>query len=188
MRSVRHTPLGQIVTQTTCTLCSGEGRVIDHPCDACGGRGRRKVERRLTVQVPAGVDDGSRIRIAGNGEGGVRQGPPGDLYVYLIVATHRLFKREGLDTFADVTISFPQAALGASISVPSLGGEIPLTIAAGTQTGTTLRVRGKGMPSVRGSQRGDHHVTVRVVVPSKLNKRQRELLEQYGKAGGNEIQ
>jgi molecular chaperone DnaJ len=187
MRTVRQTPLGQIVTQATCTLCSGEGRLIDHPCQVCGGRGRRNVERRLTVQVPAGVDDGSRIRIAGNGEGGVRQGPPGDLYVYLNVAAHRLFKRDGLDTFVDVPIGFSQAALGATVMVPSLGGDVALTIAPGTQTGSTLRLRGKGMPSVRGSQRGDHHVTVRVTVPTKLNKRQRELLEQYSKAGGDEI-
>jgi molecular chaperone DnaJ len=184
MRTVRHTPLGQIVTQTACTRCSGDGRVVDHPCEACAGHGRRKLERRLTVKVPAGVDDGSRIRIADNGEGGVRQGPPGDLYVYLIVAPHPLFKREGLDTFVSVPISFSQAVLGASIMVPSLAGDVELTVAPGTQTGTTLRLRGRGMPSVRGSQRGDHHVTVHVAVPTKLSKRQRELLEQYSKAGG----
>jgi molecular chaperone DnaJ len=185
--SVRHTPLGQIVTHPACTLCAGEGRIIDHPCEACGAHGRRKVERRLTVNVPAGVDDGSRIRIAGNGEGGVRQGPPGDLYVYLIVAPHPLFRRDGLDTFVDVPITFPQAALGASIMVPSLGGEVALTIPAGTQAGAMLRLRGRGMPSVRAAQRGDHHVTVRIVVPSKLSKRQREALEQYSKAGGDQI-
>ncbi|HLX25731.1 MAG TPA: molecular chaperone DnaJ [Candidatus Cybelea sp.] len=187
MRSVRQTPLGQIVTQTTCTRCGGDGHVVEHPCEACEGRGRREIERRLTVKVPAGVDDGSRIRIGGNGEAGVRGGPPGDLYVYLTIKPHQVFKREGLDTFVDVPLSFPQATLGGSLSVPSLDGNVELTIAAGTQTGTTLRLRGRGMPSVRGTQRGDHHVTVHVVVPTKLNKRQRELLEEYARSGGDAI-
>jgi len=188
MRTVRQTPLGQFVTQTACTTCGGEGSVITHPCETCGGRGRHEVERKLTVRVPAGVDDGSRIRIAGNGEAGIRGGGAGDLYVYLSVAPHRQFRRDGLETFVDVPISFPLAALGATIEVPSLEGALQLTIPPGTQSGTTLRLRGHGMPSVRGSQRGDHHVTVHVVTPSKLNKRQRELLEEYAKAGGDAIE
>ena len=187
MRTVRQTPLGQIVTQATCTKCAGEGHVIDHPCEACAGRGRRELERRLTVKVPAGVDDGSRIRIAGNGEAGIRNGQAGDLYVYLTVKPHATFRRDGLDTFVDVPVSFTQAALGAALSVPSLEGEVAVTLAPGTQTGTTMRLRGRGMPSVRGTQRGDHHVTVHVLVPSKLNKRQRELLEEYAREGGDEI-
>lgn len=187
MRTARQTPLGQIVTQATCTKCAGEGHVIDHPCQTCGGRGRREVERRLTVKVPAGVDDGSRIRIAGNGEAGIRNGPPGDLYVYLTVKPHAIFRRDGLDTFVDVPVSFTQAALGAALSVPSLEGDVAVTLAPGTQTGTTMRLRGRGMPSVRGTQRGDHHVTVHVLVPTKLNKRQRDLLEEYASAGGDAI-
>jgi molecular chaperone DnaJ len=188
MRTVRQTPLGQFVTQTTCTTCGGEGHLITQPCADCSGRGRREVERKLTVRVPAGVDDGSRIRIAGNGEAGIRGGPGGDLYVYLSVASHPLFRRDGLETFIDVPISFPLAALGTTIDVPSLEGPLQLGIPAGTQSGTTLRLRGHGMPSVRGSQRGDHHVTVHVVVPTKLNKRQRELLEDYARAGGDSIE
>jgi molecular chaperone DnaJ len=187
VRSVRHTPLGQIVTQTTCTRCGGDGHVIDHPCQACSGSGRRNIERGLTVKVPPGIDDGSRIRIAGNGEGGVRHGPPGDLYVYLNIKPHSLFRRDGLDTFVDVPITFPQAALGASIAVPSLDGEVQVPIAPGTQTGATVRLRGRGMPSIRGAQRGDHHVTVHVVVPTKMNKRQREMLEAYVRAGGDTV-
>ena len=184
MRMVRQTPLGQFVTQTTCTQCSGEGQVIQRPCESCAGRGRREVERRLTVKVPAGVDDGSRIRINGNGEAGIRGGPAGDLFVYLSVAPHHMFKRSGLDTYVDMPISFPQAAMGAQINVPSLEGELPLTIAGGTQSGTTVRMRGHGMPSVRGTQRGDHVVTVHVVVPSKVSKRQRELLEEFARIAG----
>jgi molecular chaperone DnaJ len=187
MRTVRQTPLGQFVTQTTCGICGGEGQVIAQPCATCGGRGRHEVERKLTVKVPAGVDDGSRIRIAGNGEAGIRGGSAGDLYVYLNVASHPLIRREGLDTFVDVPLSFPQAALGAAIEVPSLEGMLNLTVPAGTQTGTTLHLRGRGMPSVRGSQRGDHHVTVHVVVPTKMGKRQREVLEEYARLGGDTI-
>ena len=187
MRTVRQTPLGQFVTQSTCTRCGGEGQVIQEPCQSCSGRGRREVERRLTVKVPAGVDDGSRIRINGNGEAGIRGGPPGDLYVYLSVAPHPQFKRDGLDTYVDVPISFPQAALGAQIDVPSLEGDLGLSVHAGTQSGTTFRMRGHGMPSVRGTNRGDHVVTVHVVVPSKINKRQRELLEEYARVGGDRV-
>jgi molecular chaperone DnaJ len=183
MRMVRQTPLGQFVTQSTCTQCGGEGQMIKQPCQSCGGRGRREVERKLTVKVPAGVDDGSRIRISGNGEAGIRGGPAGDLYVYLSIAAHPLFKRDGLDTYVDVPISFPHAALGAQVTVPSLEGDLQLAVHAGTQSGTTFRMRGHGMPSVRGSQRGDHVVTVHVVVPTKVSKRQRELLEEYAQTG-----
>ena len=182
MRMARQTPLGQFVTQTTCTQCAGEGHVIQHPCAVCGGRGRREVERKLNVKVPAGVDDGSRIRINGSGEAGIRGGPPGDLYVYLTIAPHKLFKRDGVDTYVDVPITFPQAALGAQVIVPTLEGDLPLAVHSGTQSGTTYRMRGHGMPSVRGGQRGDHVVTVHVVVPSKIGKRQRELLEEYAQA------
>ncbi len=188
MRMVRQTPLGQFVTQSTCTQCGGEGQVIRHPCPTCNGRGRREIERNLSVKVPAGVDDGSRIRITGNGEAGIRGGPAGDLYVYLSVAAHALFRRDGVDTYVDVPISFPQAALGGQVDVPSLEGELPLTIGAGTQSGTTFRMRSHGMPSVRGAQRGDHVVRVHVMVPSKVNKRQRELLEEYARTGGDRVE
>lgn len=188
VRTARHTPLGQIVTQTACPRCGGEGHVIAHPCERCGGRGRRETETRLTVNVPAGADDGSRIRIAENGEGGTHGGPPGDLYVYMRLASHPLFKRDGRDTYVDVPVAFTQAALGGTIEVPTLGGPIEMTLPAGTQTGTTLRMRGLGMPSVRGAQRGDHHVTVYVVVPTKLNRRQHELLEAYAHEGGDAIE
>jgi molecular chaperone DnaJ len=187
VRSTRQTPLGQIVTQTTCARCGGEGHAIAHPCESCGGRGRTEAESRLTVNVPAGFDHGSRIRIAGSGEAGTHGGPPGDLYAYLTIAPHRLFKRNGRDTFVNVPVSFTEAALGATIDVPSLGGDVELALAAGTQSGTTVRLRGYGMPSVRGTQRGDHHVTVHVVVPTKVTKRQRELLEEYARVSDDAI-
>jgi molecular chaperone DnaJ len=187
-RVVRNTPLGQMVTQAACPKCRGEGHFIEHPCRACSGTGRRQMERRLTVQVPAGVDDGSRIRIAQNGEAGSNGGPPGDLYVYLNIAHHRLFRREGANTYVDVTVGFAQAALGATVGVPSLDGEVELEIPAGTQSGTTLRVRGHGMPAVRGSHRGDHFVRVGVAVPTKLTRRQRELLEEYAREEGDAVE
>ena len=187
-RQVRQTPLGQFVTQTTCSRCNGDGQVVQTPCSTCRGRGRVEQERALQVKIPAGVDDGSRIKITGSGEAGLRGGPDGDLYVYLAIAPHALFKRDGLDVLLDYPVSFPQAALGGEIEVPSLDGELPLTLNAGTQSGSTYRVRGRGMPSVRGTARGDQLVTVHVVVPTKLSKRERELLEEYAQAGGDQVE
>ena len=187
-RQVRQTPLGQFVTQTTCTKCSGDGQIVQTPCSVCRGRGRIEQEKTLQVRIPAGVDDGSRIRISGSGEAGLRGGQDGDLYVYLSIAPHELFRRDGLDVLLDVAVSFPQAALGGEITVRSLEGEIPLTLNAGTQSGSQYRLRGRGMPSVRGAAKGDQLVTVHVVVPTKMSKRERELLEEYARAGGDQIE
>ncbi len=187
-RQVRQTPLGQFVTQTTCSRCSGDGQIVQTPCSACRGRGRVEQEKALQVRIPPGVDDGSRIRIGGSGEAGLRGGPDGDLYVYLRVAPHDVFKRDGLDVLLDVAVSFPQAALGGEITVRSLDGSVPLTLNAGTQSGSQYRLRGRGMPSVRGGAKGDELVTVHVVVPTKLSKRERELLEDYARAGGDQIE
>ena len=186
-RSVRQTPLGQFVTQTACTKCNGEGSFVPNPCEACRGKGRLERARSLTVKIPAGVDDGSRIRVSGSGEGGARGGPPGDLYVDLGVARHDRFRRDGSDLYADVPIAFTQAALGGTIEVATLDGPAPIGITAGTQSGTTYRVRGKGMPSVRGAGRGDLLATVHVVVPQKLSRKERELLEQFADVGGDQI-
>ncbi len=185
-RAVRQTPLGQFVTQTTCTKCQGEGQVVQHPCHVCRGRGRVEQDKMLTVKIPAGVDDGSRIRLSGSGEAGVRNGPDGDLYVYLTVRKHDTYKRDGLNIYAEVPIAFPTAALGGEIRVTALDGEHTLQIPAGTQTGSSFRLRGHGMPAVRGGGRGDHLVTVRISVPLKLGKRERELLEEYARAGADD--
>ena len=187
-RQVRQTPLGQFVTQTTCTKCSGDGQIVQTPCTTCRGRGRIEQEKSLQVKIPAGVDDGSRIRITGSGEAGMRGGPDGDLYVYLSIARHPVFRRDGLDVLVDVPIAFPQAALGGEIRVPSLDGEVPLTLNPGTQSNSTYRLRGRGMPSVRGGAKGDELVTVHVVVPTKIGKRERELLEEYARAGGDQVE
>jgi molecular chaperone DnaJ len=187
-RQVRQTPLGQFVTQTTCSKCGGDGQIVQTPCTVCRGRGRVEQEKSLQVRIPPGVDDGSRIRISGSGEAGSRGGPDGDLYVYLSIMPHEVFRRDGLDVLLEVGVSFPQAALGGEITVRSLDGAIPLTLNAGTQSGSQYRLRGRGMPSVRGGAKGDQLVTVHVVVPTKISKRERELLEEYARAGGDQIE
>jgi len=182
-RQVRQTPLGQFVTQTTCGKCQGEGNIVQQPCASCRGRGRTETDKTLTVKIPAGVDDGSRIRLSGSGEAGVRGGTDGDLYVYLSIRKHERFRRDALDIHVDVPISFAKATLGGDVLVPTLEGEMPLTLRAGTQTGSVYRMKGKGMPAVRGGARGDHLVSVHVIVPTKLNRRERELLEEFARAG-----
>jgi molecular chaperone DnaJ len=185
-RQVRQTPLGQFVTQTTCGKCNGDGQVVQQPCHICRGRGRIEADKALTVKIPAGVDDGSRIRLSGSGEAGLRSGPDGDLYVYLSVRKHELFKRDGLNIYIEVPIAFSTAALGGEIRVTALDGEHTLQIPTGTQTGSSFRMRGHGMPTVRGGTRGDQVVAVRIAVPTKLGKRERELLEEYARAGDDE--
>jgi molecular chaperone DnaJ len=162
--------------------------MIPTPCHTCRGRGRNEAEKHLTVKIPAGVDDGSRIRISGSGEAGIRGGQDGDLYVYLSVQRHERFRRDGMDVYVDVPVTFAQAALGGPLMVPSLDGELELTLQAGTQSGSTYRLRGRGMPSVRGNARGDELVTVHVLVPQKLSKRERELLEELARIGGDRVE
>jgi molecular chaperone DnaJ len=187
MRTARQTPLGQFVTQTTCTKCNGEGQVIPTPCEVCRGRARVERQRTVTVKIPPGVDDGSRIRLTGSGEAGARGGPAGDLYVYLSILPHERFRRDGLDLHLDIPIAFPQAALGATLSIQTFDGPVELNINTGTQNGSTYRIPGKGMPSVRGSTRGSLLATVHVVVPAKLSRRERELLEEFAQIGGNRV-
>ncbi len=187
MRATRQTPLGPFITQTTCNKCHGEGQVIPSPCTTCHGQGRIEQRQSLTVKIPAGVDSGSRIRLEGNGEGGMRGGPSGDLYVYLTVAPHARFKRDGLDLLVDVPISFAVAALGGSLSIETFDGPVDLPIPAGTQGVAMHTLRGRGMPAVRRSARGNLRVRTHVVVPQKLTRRQRELLEEYADIGGDKV-
>jgi len=165
-----------------CSHCRGSGRIIAEECRTCHGEGRVPVERTLQIKVPPGVDSGSQLRITGEGEPGPPGSPPGDLYVVLRVHEHAFFKRDGTHLFCEVPVSVPQAALGAHLEVPTLdGGQTRLAVPEGTQSGTVLRVRGQGVPQLGARGRGDLHVLVRVVVPTKLSSEQRELLEQLAK-------
>lgn len=163
----------------TCSRCAGEGRVITDPCPVCKGRKRVERERTLSVKIPAGVETGNTIRLAGEGELGEYGGPPGDLYIYLTVEEHPLFRREGQDIILDVPISFVQASLGAEIEVPTLTGTEKLKIPAGTQPGHVFKLRGKGFPHLRGSGAGDQLCRVTIEVPTKLTSRQKELLKEF---------
>jgi molecular chaperone DnaJ len=160
----------------TCPTCQGAGTVITDPCPKCKGEGRLLRERAVEAKVPAGVEDGTRIRFGGLGEAGAFGGPPGDLYVVLHVKEHPFFEREGNDLHCVVPVSFPQAALGTEIMVPTLEGDYKLKIPEGTQSGTSFRIRSKGVPVLNGHGKGDLFIEVRVQTPGKLTKRQRELL------------
>ncbi len=170
---------GFFVVERTCPACHGRGEVISDPCDDCGGEGRVERERSLNVRIPAGVDDGTRIRLSNEGEAGPRGGPPGDLYIFIHVARHPLFQREGNNLFARAPISFVVAALGGAIQIPGIDGKpIELKISPGLQSGTQLRQRGSGMPVLNGRGAGDLVVQIDVETPTKLSARQRELLEE----------
>jgi molecular chaperone DnaJ len=170
---------GFFTVARTCGQCRGTGSVIAKPCATCRGTGRTQKERKLTVRIPAGIASGQRLRLSGEGEAGVGGGPRGDLYVVIQVQDHPFFQRDGNDLHCQVPLNFPTLALGGEIRIPTLDGEEPFTIPEGTQTGTSFRVRGKGMPDVTGrGRRGDLLVTVTVTTPRKLTKEQRRLLEQ----------
>lgn len=162
----------------TCPNCSGKGQIIKDPCQTCRGAGRVEREKRIEVQIPAGIDSGGRLRISGEGEAGLNGGPSGDLYVVVHVAEHEIFNRRGDNLYSAAPISFAQAALGAEIQVKTLDGEEGLKVPAGTQTGEVFRLKGKGMPSLNGRGRGDLFVAVTLITPKSLTKEQRKCLEQ----------
>ena len=180
VRRVQQTILGQFVSVTPCPRCNGEREIATTPCANCRGQKRITVTRRLAVSIPAGVDDGMRIRLGGEGEPGERGGPTGSLYVFLHVKPHPLFQRQENDILVELPINIIQAALGCEPDVPTLDGKGKLTIPPGTQHGTVFRMRGKGVPILRSNRRGDQLVTVRVVVPDKLNEKQRKLFQELG--------
>ena len=176
VRAVSRTAFGQLVREQVCEACGGEGRVPSKPCTACSGRGRRAVRKTLDVDVPAGIADEQRIRLSGRGHAGERGGPPGDLYVLVRVEEDERFVRDGSDLVSVVDIAAPAAALGTTVSVPTLDGEERIDVPAGTQPGTVVTLRGKGMPAIGRRGRGDQQVVLNVVVPRNLSDRQRELL------------
>src|ERR1700722_14508085 len=183
---VRHAQ-GFFTLERTCPGCQGRGQVIDNPCPSCSGSGRVTRERMLSVNIPAGVEDGTRIRLAGEGEAGVRGGPAGDLYIFLSLAAHAFFQRDGADLHCRVPISMVSAALGGEFEVPTIdGGKTRVKVPEGTQSGRRFRLQDKGMPVLRSKQVGDMYVQVVVETPQNLTKRQRELLAEFQKLSSND--
>jgi molecular chaperone DnaJ len=179
LQAVTRSPFGQVVRQVACDVCGGDGRVPEQPCERCEGRGREVRRRTLRVDIPAGIIDGQRIRLAGRGHAGERGGPPGDLYVLVHVAPDKRFVRDGDDLVTVLDVPAPLAALGATLEVPSLDGHVEVDVGAGTQPGAVLTVGGKGMPRLRRPGRhGDLRVVVNVIVPRKLSKEQRRLAQE----------
>ncbi len=173
--------------ERTCPTCQGRGEVISDPCPACAGAGRATQERALSVNIPAGIEDGTRIRLAGEGEAGLRGGPSGDLYIFLSIKPHEFFQRDGADVFCRVPISLTTASLGGQIEVPAIdGSKTRVKIAEGTQTGKQFRLKGKGMPVLRSTQVGDMYIQVQVETPRNLTRKQRELLEQFEQASSED--
>ncbi|MFT7592849.1 MAG: molecular chaperone DnaJ [Paracoccaceae bacterium] len=171
---------GFFTVERTCPTCSGMGQIIKNPCKSCGGAGRIEKDRALNVNIPAGVETGTRIRLAGEGEAGMRGGPPGDLYIFVEVTQHDLFERDGVNLYCRVPVSMANAALGGSIEVPTIdGGRGRVQIPGGSQSGRQMRLRGKGMPALRGGAPGDMFIELAVETPVNLTSRQKELLREF---------
>jgi molecular chaperone DnaJ len=178
---------GFFTIERTCPSCQGRGEFIEDPCPSCAGAGRVTKERTLAVNIPAGVEDGTRIRLAGEGEAGMRGGPTGDLYIFLSIKPHEFFQRDGADIFCRVPIAMTTAALGGHIDVPTVdGGRVRMPVPAGTETGKQFRLKGKGMPVLRSKVQGDMYIQVEVETPKNLSRRQRELLEQFEQESNKE--
>lgn len=175
---------GIFVQQTTCPECHGAGQVISDPCNDCGGQGRRTETARIKIRIPAGVDSGTRLRSSGNGDAGLRGGPAGDLYVFISIKQHEMFERDGADLHCEVPVPFSVATLGGELEVPTLEGKASIKVPAGTQGGTTFRLRGRGIKDLSYGTKGDLHVTVHVEVPTKLNSEQKEKLKEFSESIG----
>jgi molecular chaperone DnaJ len=187
VQSVQRTFLGQVVSARPCANCQGYGTVIPHPCQTCGGDGRVRTRRTLTVKIPAGVEDGMRIRLAQQGEVGPGGGPPGDLYVEIHERTHDVYSRKGDDLHCRVTVPMTAAALGTRLTIKTLDGEENVDVRAGTQPNATMRIRGKGVPHLRGTGRGDLFVHLDVRTPTKLDPEQERILRDFARTRGEEV-
>lgn len=181
------TGFGQFIQIGTCNMCNGQGTLIDTPCGTCHGTGTVSRKRTIRITIPPGVDTGSRLRLTGEGEAGVRGGPPGDLFVVIHVKPHESFKRNGSDVLYETSVGFTQVALGTEIEVPTITGKAQLKIPAGTQSNTVFRLRGKGLPNLRGWGRGDELVRITVHTPTKLTSKQKKLLRNFAKEMGENV-
>ena len=179
VKATQRTPFGMISTQKPCTRCGGKGKIISNPCPKCNGNGRRSVSKNIIVSVPAGIDDGQTIRVAGEGNAGTNGGSNGNLNVVITVRPDPIFERDGYDIHTEVPITYAQAVLGDEITVPTIDGNVTYTVPEGTQTGTIFRFKGKGVKHLQRSTRGDQYVHVSVEVPSNLNKKQKDLLREF---------
>ncbi len=183
----QNTAFGRFVNVRTCDRCRGAGKTIETPCPECSGTGRVHKNRKIDVKIPAGVENGSRLRVSGEGEAGLRGGSNGDLYIYIYVKSHSKFERQGNDVISELKLSVTQAALGTTVLVDTLDGKVELKVPPATQHGTLFRLRGHGVPYLRGHGRGDHHVRVKIIVPTRLSNEQRELFKKLAISFGEEI-
>lgn len=183
----QNTAFGRFVNVRTCEKCKGVGRTIETPCPECGGGSRVHKNRKIEVKIPAGVESGSRLRISSEGEAGLRGGSSGDLYIYIYIKAHNKFERQGNDVISELKLSITQATLGTTVMVETIDGKVELKVPEGTQHGTTFRLRGHGIPFLRGHGRGDHHVRVKIVVPAKLTGEQRELIRKLAVSFGESL-
>lgn len=188
VRTTRQTAFGTFTQQSACPKCGGAGKIIQKPCTTCKGKGKVRRNKKLSVQIPAGIDDGQSVRVRGEGNVGSNGGPRGDLLVTVSVRRHKLFQRDGANVLCEMPITFTQAALGADIEVPTLDGKVRYHVPEGTQTGTTFRLKGKGIYYVGYKTRGDQFVTVVVETPTNLSKEQKELLRKLESVTGEEAQ
>lgn len=187
VRYQRSTPLGSFVTTSTCDKCGGSGNVIDNPCSTCHGKGTVRKNKKIKINIPAGVDTGNVLPLRGQGEPGKNGGPNGDLYINIRVSPHKVFKRKDFDIYTEEHISFGKATLGAELKVPTIDGDVKYTVPAGTQPGTVFRLKGKGVQRVNGHGRGDQYVKVIVDVPKNLNEKQKESLMAFMEASGEKV-
>lgn len=179
------TPFGRMVNRRTCSSCSGTGKIIVEKCNSCHGAGTVQKRKKIKVNIPAGVDDGQQLRVAGQGEPGINGGPAGDLYIVFRVREHEYFEREGDDIYYELKLTFPQAALGDEIEVPTIHGKVKLKIPAGTQSGAQFRIKDKGVKNVHGYGTGHQYVIVKVMTPTKLTEKQKQLLRDFAEASGD---
>lgn len=179
VKVAQRTPFGVISSQKVCTKCGGKGKIVSNPCSKCGGNGRVRVSKSLSVDIPAGIDDGQMLRVSGQGDAGVNGGPSGNLNVGVRVKNHPLFEREEYDIHCEIPITYAQAVMGDELVVPTIDGNVKYSIGEGTQTGTVFRLKGKGVKKLQRSERGDQYVKVYVEVPKNLDKKQKELLKEF---------
>lgn len=179
IRQQKQTAFGNFVNVVTCPACGGEGSIVDSPCEACSGRGIKKSNKKLSITIPAGIDNGQALTLGGEGEPGRRQGTDGDLLIYINVRPHKYLKRSGADIYLDMTIPFSLAALGGELDVPTLDGKIRYKVPEGTQTGTTFRLKEKGFKHLRSQRKGDLYITTNVEIPKHLAEKQKKLLREF---------